>query len=427
MSAIIEVVPKKKPKTGRVQDVMKMLRLSSHETGDSCQCKRLKCFEVTTDVERKAILMKFNRLESYNEQSSYLCGLIAVIPVQRRRGRKPELEATYHQSSFAYKIRVVRGDSTEEVSVCAKAFINIHGITKGKLEHLQKALKSKGVAPKDMRGKHCVTSNKLSDDLYNKIVTHIQSFKGRQSHYSLKDSKKLYLSEDLNVRKMFLMFKQLHPDETVSYEKYRLIFNGKFNISFGYPRTDTCSTCDRYIAEIRRLKLQSNSETEIRQLDIQNELHRRKAQCFYDRKREAKKKGKITRNFTAIAMDFQRNVSLPNVPTNDVYYSRQLSMYSFNIHMLSSGMAVFYSYPEHVARKGADEVCSFLFDFIMNHLENDVTNLHIFCDSAGGQNKNFTMFRFMHFMVHDVKRLDCIKITFPVRGTLTWSVTRIWD
>lgn len=40
-------------------------------------------------------------------------------------------------------------------------------------------------------------------------------------------------------------------------------------------------------------------------------------------------------------MDFGKNVSLPNITTNDIYYKRQLSMYSFNIHILSSQQSYF--------------------------------------------------------------------------------------
>jgi len=96
-------------------------------------------------------------------------------------------------------------------------------------------------------------------------------------------------------------------------------------------------------------------------------------------------------------MDYQKTIPLPNVPTNDVYYCRQLSMFSFNIHVLSSGMSYFFAYPEHYAKKGLDEVCSFLFYFVMNNLDSNIRHLQIFCDSAGGQNKNFTVFRFIHY------------------------------
>ena len=43
---------------------------------------------------------------------------------------------------------------------------------------------------------------------------------------------------------MYCMFKENYPLEKCSYESYCKIFNSKFNISFGYPRKDTCSFCD---------------------------------------------------------------------------------------------------------------------------------------------------------------------------------------
>lgn len=227
----------------------------------------------------------------------YLCGLISVLPVQRRRSRQPEAEASYHESSFTYKVQVRRRDAIEELPVCSKAFISIHGITKGKLEHLQKCLKNTGMAPKYMRGKHYAITNKLPNDVFNKVYEHIKSFKGRLSHYSLHDSKRLYLPETLNITKMFSIFKVLHPNEKVSQETYRKIFNTKFNISFGYPCTDTCSACDTFTATLNKLKKEMNSEEQIHRLEAENELHKRKAQCFYDRKRAAKKRWRTNSNF----------------------------------------------------------------------------------------------------------------------------------
>lgn len=337
---------KKRGKSGRMQDVMKKIRLTSHEEGEPCFCKRLKCFDVKTKEERATILSHFNDLSTNNEQNSYLCGLISITPVQRRRNRKLEQEAKFHDSVFTYRVRVMRETRVEEMPVCFKAFFSIHGITKGKLEHLQKYLKNTGVAPKDMRGKHMSTIKKLSTTTYQKVYNHIQSFKGRLSHYSLHDTKKLYLPEDLNIKKMFRLFKENFSDTLVSYETYRNIFNTKFNISFGQPRSDTCSICDKFTAETNRLKLQENSESTIRKLQIENEVHKRKAQGFYDKKRSSKRKAQGTDSFLAIAMDYQKNVYLPNVPTNEVYYLRQLSMYTFNVHVLSDKTSLFYAYPE---------------------------------------------------------------------------------
>ncbi|XP_072402450.1 uncharacterized protein [Diabrotica undecimpunctata] len=213
---------------------------------------------------------------------------------------------------------------------------------------------------------------------------------------------------------------------SVSYEYYRKIFNHNFNIKFGYPRSDTCSSCDKFNAE--KLSLQRKLENtpmtdgkvelmqQLKNLEIQNELHLRKAEVFYARKRAARKRSMKVTDYESIAMDFQKNLPLPNITTNDVYYKRQLAFYSFNIHVLSTADSYFYCYSENIAAKGSDEVISMLHHFIFTQLDKKVKQLEIFCDSCGGQNKNFNIFRYIHYVVVTTRRLDKIKITFPIRG-----------
>ena len=63
------------------------------------------------------------------------------------------------------------------------------------------------------------------------------------------------------------------------------------------------------------------------------ELHQRKAEMFYQRKRTARLQAQQTLDCAAICFEFQKNLICPNISTKDVYYSRQLSFYSFNIHI----------------------------------------------------------------------------------------------
>lgn len=406
---------RKRKKTGRIVDVMKKIRLQSHEEGPPCNCKRLKCFENVTSTDRKELLKYFNSLGTNDEQNAYLVGLMTLIPVQRRRPRQAEEHAKFHNAYFGYKVRVKRNGVAKEISVCFKAFQSIYGVSKGKIEYLQKNLKATGTSGNDMRGKHSSKHRKLCPETRDAIYNHINSFKTRLSHYSLHESKKKYLPETLNITKMFNLFKEKYPTIKVSYVTYRQIFNTKFNLSFGYPRSDTCSACDEFQAKSKSLNSERDA-AEIRRLTIQNDLHKRKAQTFYDFKKAARKKSKKSSDYLAIALDYQKNISLPNVTTNDVYYLRQFSMYSFNIHVLSTGQSIFYSYPETFAKKGPNEVLSFLFHYITNFMDNNVKHLHIFCDSAGGQNKNYSMFRFIHYVVHKTKLLESIRITFPERG-----------
>uniref|UniRef100_A0A1B6DGZ0 DUF7869 domain-containing protein n=1 Tax=Clastoptera arizonana TaxID=38151 RepID=A0A1B6DGZ0_9HEMI len=226
---------------------------------------------------------------------------------------------------------------------------------------------------------------------------------------------------------MYNKFKEMDSDNTkVSYESYRTIFNRDFNIGFGYPRSDTCSYCDAFKARQTALEIEikeiPESDTkqrlinELRTLNINHEVHLRKQKVFYDQKKEAKKEARKSNYKEAISMDYSKNFQCPNIATNDVYYKRQLSMYIFNIHVLSDSSSYFYMYPETIARKGSDDVSSFLHHFVTNILDPSVTELTVFCDSCGGQNKNTSVIRMCHHLVHTQKRLKEIKMVFPVRG-----------
>lgn len=225
---------KKRQKYGRMREVMKKIKLQSHEFGESCSCKQ-KCFEKLPLEAKMSVLRNFNTLKSNDEQNSYLCGLISVLPVRRRRPRKAEEEANLRTAVFSYRIRFIVNNFPEEIQVCRQTFMSIHGIKKKKLSYLQNALKLTGVAPRDKRGQNINHPRKMQQNVYETIFNHIQSFKGRKSHYSVKDSKRIYLPEELNIKEMFGMFCDSHSTIKTSYESYRRIFNTKFNLFLDTP------------------------------------------------------------------------------------------------------------------------------------------------------------------------------------------------
>lgn len=424
MSVSRETSTKKRKSFGRMTDVAKKLRLSSHEVGEDCKCVRLKCFINTSEAERKFLIKQFNEIDSHNAQNAYLCSLMNMHVIKRRRPRANEVDAKFHERSFSYHIKIKRESGIVAVSVCAKAFRAIYGISKKKLEYIQRSLKDTGHAPKDKRGLHHNRPNRLSEETINKVKEHIASFKGRTSHYSYERTKKIYLPEELNLQKMHNLYQEKYSQNPISYERYRQIFVNNFNISFGYPRSDTCSTCDEFSAKMKALqkeiprneKHRCKIESEKKRLTVENEFHKKRAEIFYERKRQARRKARSSDSYEAIALDYQHNLPIPNISTNDVYFKRQLSLYNFNIHTLSTGVSVFYAYPQTVARKGADEVVSMLHHFITTVLNPAVRHLEIFCDSCPGQNKNYTMLRYLHYIIHQINRLDFIRITFPIRG-----------
>jgi hypothetical protein len=218
---------KRKPCLGRITSVCKELKLQSHEMGDDCNCKRLKCFQQVSEAERSFLLRRFNLLCNNNEQNRHLTSLITVNNIRQRKPRQDEDRAALHDASYRYRVRVKRNEKMVEVPVCP-----IYGVTRGKIEYIvQKSLKSTGQSPQDARGTHRNRPRKISEETFNKI-------EARTSHYSMEKTSKIYLPEELNITKMFNMFKEADSDVTISYETYRTTFK-KFNISFGYPRSDT--------------------------------------------------------------------------------------------------------------------------------------------------------------------------------------------
>lgn len=83
---------------------------------------------------------------------------------------------------------------------------------------------------------------------------------------------------------------------------------------------------------------------------------------------------------------------------------------------MSDSDAIFYTYTKDVGNKGANEVISFLHNYVSEILDPKVKVLVIFCDSCSGQNKNYAVFLYLHYIVHTIKRLDSVKIVFPIRG-----------
>ena len=84
----------------------------------------------------------------------------------------------------------------------------------------------------------------------------------------------------------------------VSYDYYLQYFNQNFNISFGYPKTDTCSMCDQL-----QLQLDAASEAVKAHVQQQKEDHLRKAETFYSNLRTDTKLAKENDHIATITFE----------------------------------------------------------------------------------------------------------------------------
>ena len=178
----------------------------------------------------------------------------------------------------------------DEWIVCREAFINIHGITVGRVRHIDYFAKNSPTPPVDKRGKQ-PNPHAMKVDVKKQIHEHIKSFPTTESHYGRAHAAKgrKYLSSNLSVATMHeLYLEKYEPEEYAKlqqgqkanplekYDYYCEYFNTHFNLSFGTPKTDICATCDEFTVNIQDVK-----EAAEKKLQEEKEAHLRESQQFY--------------------------------------------------------------------------------------------------------------------------------------------------
>ncbi|KAJ4426861.1 hypothetical protein ANN_26660 [Periplaneta americana] len=146
-------------------------------------------------------------------------------------------------------------------------------------------------------------------------------------------------------------------------------------------------------------------------------VHNRKSKKFHAALREEfldELKG-LNNNVLSLSFDYMMNVSLPKVLVQDLFYLRQLTVNLFCVHDIKKNKAVFYLYHEEQAKKGPDEVYSYLLDYLQHYLPAHIEVVRLFSDNCVGQNKNHPLSRLLVALT-DTKQLKIIQHFFPTRG-----------
>lgn len=352
------------------------------------------------------ILVSFYKMTSKNEQDIHLQRLMEIKGIERKRGRSSTLptERKPKGKNLDYFILVNR----QRIKVCKKAFMNVHKVTTKRIRRIANLLES-DIIPLDQRGKH-PSANAISSSVCSKIHEHISSFPLKESHYS--SYVKYYLSADLSVKKMHSLFKIKYPDLDVKYHFYWQYFVTNFNLSFGRPTVDACTSCEAIKTKLHNKSLNDNAK---RTYNGDLMVHLNRAKKFYKQIQNCTKLSKENNKILSISIDFMAVTDLPRIPVQDIYYYRQLSVNTFGIYNFANDKIHTYVYHEGTGHKGPDEVCSMLLHYFNNFLDQDYEELNLFCDNCAGQNKNHSMIRFMMALV-ETKVFKKINLYFPIRG-----------
>lgn len=346
-------------------------------------------------------------------QDNFIIKYVEVTSVKRRRPRNNSRE---NGRQFSVKYTIFSRRLKLKIPICKKAFIEILCIKAARLEGVVKRFGESGEMPQERRGGDRKTPNFASRK--EAVENFVKRFKPLESHYCRSLIKqRLYLASELNIKKMWRMYSdQALAGYDVKHGYFRKVFNRSFNIGFGSPRQDVCSNC---LQLTERMKVAIN-EREKQELRTQLRIHKLRAKCYFQYLRDDDPDVQI------ISFDCQKNLPLPKIPDQSVYYSRQLYLYNLTVVIGSSKTSLTsdnvhaYVWTEDQAAKGANEICTCVYHCLNSINLEGKKKLRMVADGCGGQNKNAMILTMAMKWLYDSKviypDLQEVQLIFPVTG-----------
>ncbi|KAJ8928854.1 hypothetical protein NQ314_018519 [Rhamnusium bicolor] len=184
--------------------------------------------------------------------------MVRVVPVARIREKNGSRSGRRcFTRQYGFEINEVRQ------TVCQKFFRSTLNISETFITTALQKKKDGGIIEEDQRGKHI---NKIPEYVRQGVRNHIQKFPVIESHYSRERSKKKYLGNDLNISRMYELYKtECHESNTpenliakqctARYFKQNLIYLLNYPIMIHAMNVIGC-----HCAKIRQKKLQKEKQ-----------------------------------------------------------------------------------------------------------------------------------------------------------------------
>lgn len=278
--------------------------------------------------------------------------------------------------------------NNEETQVCKVFFLNTLSITEQIIyTALEKIKRNESLI--DKRGKHQNRPHQMKLDTEDSIRNHINLFPKVDSHYTRKESKREYLCENLNISKMYRLYKtwfakQNYPDNVkmASKRQYERVFNTNYNFSFFKPKKDQCTLCSQYqqADSVEKASLEENYRKHLR---------------MKERVREIKKEEKESLNKadTVVAIfDLEKVLNVPQSEVSIFHYKRKYPIYNFTVFDALNKLGFCYVWQAHIGKKGCIEIGSCLLQFIKTIHAKGIRKIIFYSDGCYGQNKNRYIF-----------------------------------
>ncbi|CAG9773351.1 unnamed protein product [Ceutorhynchus assimilis] len=337
----------------------------------NCQKCRFKCQESFSEEDKKTFCSEYWKLD-YIRQKDFILSNCTLKSPERRRAKSNESiprsnSKQYHFQKNKTKIRICQ-------SFFLKTLISNYVVLN--------AFKSRGPSGnfvgEDKRGKSS-PPNKTKPEVIDDVKRHIECFPTMESHYSRRDTERLYLDRKLSISKMHELYLQECERERkpkVSLITYKRIFGVNYNLSFFKPRKDQCQICEAN--KPCTAETSKNKEAYVKHL-------KRRDDC-YEAKRLDKERASRENNFVFSTFDLQSVLQIPSSDVSPMYYSRNLCVYNLTIYE-SVEDAYCFCWTELNGKRGSSKIGTCLFKYL-NQLAPHVDEVVFWSDTCGGQNRN---------------------------------------
>lgn len=347
------------------------------QKGCSVKCRK-NCHNNFSFNNRLTIFGSYWKLGDINRQRDFIFKHVVQKEKCRQRIRKHHNSDRSKNRQYSLYYYFPKDNALKPV--CKTFFLDTLSISEQIVKTVMKKVNSSRTSVEiDLRGQ-CSTK-RISNTIRQTVIDHIRKFDKVESHYCRKSTTREYLPSNLNITKMYSLYKEYfqNSNDIATLSMYRHIFNTKFNLHFFKPKKDLCGFCEKF---------KNSSDDQKNELYQVFQNHNKSKVFARDIKENDKLRCETDKTFCAAVFDLEQVLITPKSEVSEQYYRSKLSTYNLTVFNLGTKQGYCFMWHEGTAQRGSAEVGSCVYNFILKNVEASVKEFSFFSDNCAGQNRN---------------------------------------
>lgn len=357
-------------------------------------CK-FKCSAHISTSERELIFKNYYELNRDGKHN-----FIAKTTVRNKKKRATTAKDDSRRVfSFTYYFEV----GSDRVQVCKTFFLGTLCISQKPVYNVHAKKNTLTGTPRPSTGTRDNITRKISQEDTEYVMLHIQSFPCVESHYARARTARKYLDANLNVAKMYDLYKEKcesdkKPPVTQSF--YRKIFMTKFNLDFHVPKTDRCGKC-----ELEKDKPENEKSDDFKaHTKLKLEM------------RDAKAVDKES-TIPIICFDLQNVITCPRTGIGEAFYLSKLNVYNLTAHLSTTKTVYCAVWTEYTSGRSGNDLASAVYKILSRIFDDhNFKNIITWSDSCVPQNKNSYMTYAIQLFLKRNPDIETITMKYSLAG-----------